>query len=243
MLSTVKCSECSGRLEGNMTVCPFCGSRQEIDLRKVNFRDLGTDKALPCPDCENSLNIIEFDTDPTIRIERCSGCFGMFFNPGELEALVESKTNDFVWLDKTRINGISENYGYNHEVIYLKCPMCSERMSHINFGGSSGVILDQCGTHGVWLQGGELKRLMEWWPAGGKHLYQQNEQERIAKLAALRLPPTGSKMKRSPSSDIDWTVLDAVDRDRPLLDTGNTTLDTITLIGHALIGILTGISD
>jgi hypothetical protein len=44
--------------------------------------------------------------------------------------------------------------------------MSGERMSHLNFGGSSGVVIDSCGTHGVWLQSTELRQLMEWWRAG-----------------------------------------------------------------------------
>ena len=179
-----------------MTVCPFCGTRQDIDLRKIHFRDLGEEKSMPCPDCETPLGVIECDTDPSIRIERCEKCLGMFFNPGELETLVEHGTNAFVWLDKERLQGISENYGYNHEVVYLRCPMCRERMSHVNFGGRSGVIIDRCGTHGFWLQSGELRRLMEWWSAGGKHIHQQNEQEKIAHLRQHHLPPMGSDMGR-----------------------------------------------
>lgn len=39
-------------------------------------------------------------------------------------------------------------------------------MSPINFAGRSGMVLDRCGARGVWLEGSELRRLMEWWRAG-----------------------------------------------------------------------------
>jgi Zn-finger nucleic acid-binding protein len=167
-----------------MTFCPFCGVRQEVNLRDIHFRDLGTDAALPCPHCETALDVIEFDTEPEMRIERCTTCFGMFFNPGELEALLDARTNPLVWLDPVQLNRIAMDYGNDHKVIYRKCPMCSERMSHLHFGGNSGVILDRCGTHGVWLEGSELKRLTEWWRAGGKLIYQQHEAERVKRLRA-----------------------------------------------------------
>ena len=32
---------------------------------------------------------------------------------------------------------------YEREIFIQKCPMCGERMSHVNFGGRSGV--DRCG--------------------------------------------------------------------------------------------------
>lgn len=178
----MKCKECSGRLEGVMTFCPYCGVRQDIDLRQIHFRDLGADESLPCPVCETALNVVAFDTEPEVRVERCPTCFGSFFNPGELEFLLEQKTNPFVWIDLQQIEQIATDFGYQHEIIYRKCPMCAERMSHLNFGGSSGAILDQCGTHGLWVEGGELRRLMEWWRAGGKHIHQQAEMKRAGQL-------------------------------------------------------------
>lgn len=189
----MKCEHCGGRLEGNLTQCPFCGTRQDIDLKGVHFRDLGHEGSLPCPGCEATLGVIEFDTDPAIRIERCGSCLGLFFNPGELEALLAARTNPIVWLDRQRLDEIKANYGFNHEVVYLKCPICRERMSHHNFGHESGVILDRCGVHGYWLQGGELKRLLEWWHAGGKVIYQERQpghralmRENSRRTAALR---------------------------------------------------------
>ncbi|MCW1883348.1 zf-TFIIB domain-containing protein [Luteolibacter flavescens] len=178
----MKCTSCSGRLQGTMTFCPFCGVRQDVNLRQIHFRDLGTDESLPCPHCSTALDVIEFDTEPKIRIERCTTCFGTFFNPGELESLLDAQTNPLVWLDPTQLNQIAIDFAHEREIVYLKCPMCAERMSHLNFGGHSGVIVDRCGTHGVWLEGSELRRLTEWWRAGGKLIYQQHEAARAKRL-------------------------------------------------------------
>jgi Zn-finger nucleic acid-binding protein len=225
-----------------MMVCPFCGSRQDIDLRKVHFRDLGSDASLSCPDCRTALNVIEIDTDPAMTIERCPACVGMFFNHGELEKLLEENTSEVILLDKQQLSGIAEHFGHEHEVLYLQCPMCHERMSHRNFGGSSGVILDHCGTHGMWVQGGELRRLLEWWAAGGKHLHQQNEQERVAKLNALRLPPAGSAMSgRRTSSGVDWSVLDTPNHDPWTHE--SIVPAAIEVAAHAIFGILSHFSD
>jgi Zn-finger nucleic acid-binding protein len=62
-------------------------------------------------------------------------------------------------------------------------------MSPHNFGGKSGVILDRCGTHGFWLDGGEYRRLAEWWRAGGKLIYQDNEAERTHWLRERKSNP------------------------------------------------------
>jgi len=179
---TMKCANCGGRLDGQMTFCPYCGVRQDIDLRQMNFHDLGEDEKLPCPVCSTPLRVIELNIEPKLRIERCNTCFGMFFNPGELEALLESQINPLVWLDQAQLNQLAADLGHDSEVVYRKCPICAERMSRLNFGGHSGVILDCCGTHGVWMEGSELRRLTEWWRAGGKLIYQQHEAERAQQL-------------------------------------------------------------
>lgn len=216
----MKCTSCGGRLEGKMTFCPFCGVRQDVDLRQVHFRDLGVDESLPCPCCATPLDVIEFETEPVIRIERCTTCHGMFFNPGEIEALLNAQTNPLVWLDPVQIEQIATDFGYHHEVVYRRCPMCAERMSHLNFAGRSGVILDRCGTHGVWLEGSELRRLTGWWRAGGKLIYQQHEAERVKNLYGT---PEASRPRHmtgtteSPDTPESWTWNSPVDTTKTTL--------------------------
>ena len=41
----------------------------------------------------------------------------------------------------------------------------------------SGVIVDKCKEHGIWLDGGELRQLMDWIKAGGQILQQQTQSE------------------------------------------------------------------
>ncbi len=220
----MKCTSCGGRLEGAMTFCPYCGLRQDIDLRQIHFRDLGQDASLPCPSCESALSVIEVETEPPMRVERCNDCHGMFFNPGKLEALLNSQTHPLVWLDNVQMNQIGEDFGFSHEVVYRKCPMCSERMSHINFAGHSGVILDRCGTHGVWLEGGELRRLTEWWRAGGKLVFQQNEAEKTKRRYQQKTPTQGNNTRTpDPSGPIisggSGGMFDATDVFAAVVDT------------------------
>lgn len=233
---SVKCSSCGGKLEGAMTFCPFCGVRQDVNLRQIHFRDLGANASFPCPHCVTPLDVIEFDTTPAMQIERCTTCFGMFFNPGELEFLLDAQTNPLVWLDPVQLNQIAADFGHSHDVVYRKCPMCSERMSPLNFGGHSGVILDRCGTHGLWLEGSELRRLTEWWRAGGKLIYQQHEAERVTRFykpPAEARKPASMVTTESPPPDKsgEWKY--------PGEGAGGTTLDILTIVG----GILTWIAD
>lgn len=212
-----------------MTFCPFCGVRQDVNLRQIHFRDLGSDASLPCPHCSIPLGVIEFDTEPKIRIERCGTCYGTFFNPGELEALLEAQTNPLVWLDPAQLNQIAADFAHDREIVYHKCPMCSERMSHLNFGGRSGVIVDRCGTHGVWLEGSELRRLTEWWRAGGKLIYQQHEAERAKKLYA----PMEENRRKALMVTTESPRYDPSDNPKGL-DAG----DVLTIVGGLLAAFL-----
>ena len=182
MLTLVKCQNCGGRLEGAMKFCPYCGVRPDIDLRQVNFRDLGHNAAMPCPCCKSALDVIEFDFQPPVTIERCTTCHGLFFNPGELELILEAQVNPVIWLDLQQLGEFDAIHAQNLPPRYRKCPSCDERMSQTVFGGRSGVIIDRCGTHGLWLDGGDLHRITEWWRAGGKLIYQQNEQDKTKRL-------------------------------------------------------------
>ena len=162
-----------------MAFCPYCGVRQNIDLRQINFRDIDTRKPMACPSCETRLGAVEIMAgEKPVRIERCESCQGLFFNPGELELLLDMQSHEIVWLDSQQIDAMAATFSNDGEVVYRKCPLCSERMSPHNFGGRSGVLLDRCGTHGFWLDGGEFRRLAEWWRAGGRLIYQKNEEDR-----------------------------------------------------------------
>ncbi len=208
----MKCTQCGSRLEGPLTFCPSCGVRPDVDLRQLHFRDLGTNPDLACPSCSRALHVLEIDTLPPMHIERCDECHGLFFNPGELEAALEAQSPPIAWIDTAQIGRIATDFDQPREVAYRPCPVCRELMGHRNFGGRSGVIVDRCGTHGVWLQGSQLRRLAEWWRAGGRHLHQQDERERAqrqrAPAAEARRPRmTGTTESAPPPADSDWHIL------------------------------------
>ena len=68
-------------------------------------------------------------------------------------------------------------------------------MNRVNYGVKSGVIIDRCKNHGVWLDGGELRHLMEWMKMGGKLLDQDRKEqlkmEELKKLEEQRRNPQG----------------------------------------------------
>jgi Zn-finger nucleic acid-binding protein len=179
------CSNCSAPLPPNSIQCDYCGSRNDTDLTEVHYyttHEIESERI--CPRCNISLRTIDLKVNGKFLIERCDECLGLFFDPGELEALLEATVSNVFTIKREQLDNInatmrSDGYG----VSYIKCPICSKIMNRVNFGTKSGVIVDRCRDHGVWLDGGELRHLFEWMKAGGK-LLQQERQEQLQKAEA-----------------------------------------------------------
>nr|WP_281412593.1 zf-TFIIB domain-containing protein [Geomobilimonas luticola] len=109
-------------------------------------------------------------------------------------------TNVFA-VDRSRLDTISTARRSNdYGVSYVKCPVCAKIMNRINFGTKSGVIVDRCKEHGVWLDGGELRHLFEWMKAGGKLLDQERQEER-KKAEAEREREERNRIARIPEGN------------------------------------------
>jgi Zn-finger nucleic acid-binding protein len=117
--------------------------------------------------------------DGTFLIERCDRCFGLFFDPGELEATLAAEGTRIFQIDYQRLSALAQEFRHDDfPIAYLKCPLCGTLMNRVNFGRSSGVVIDQCKNHGIWLDGGELRHLIEWTKAGGMMLKVDDEKRK-----------------------------------------------------------------
>ncbi|NVN90855.1 MAG: zf-TFIIB domain-containing protein [Desulfuromonadales bacterium] len=177
-----RCSSCNAPLPDGSPRCDYCGSRNDIDLKGIHFYTTHeNDSPRICPRCDVKLKTIDLKLNGTFLIDRCDQCLGLFFDPGELEALLEATVSNVFLIDKTGLDGINlHRQPEQYAISYIKCPVCSQLMNRVNFGVRSGVIVDRCKAHGVWLDGGELRHLFEWMKLGGK-LLDQEHQEQIKK--------------------------------------------------------------
>jgi Zn-finger nucleic acid-binding protein len=180
-----KCSNCSAPLPLNSIQCDYCGSRNDIDLKGVHYYTSHVSESERiCPRCGIRLETIDLKISGKFLIERCDQCLGLFFDPGELEAVLQATVSNVFTVNNSQLDSVntmmrSNDYG----VTYIKCPVCAKLMNRVNFGAKSGVIVDRCRDHGVWLDGGELRHLFEWMKAGGK-LLDQERQEQLKKAEA-----------------------------------------------------------
>ncbi len=196
------CSGCSAPLPPNSITCEYCGSRNDVDLKNIHYYTTHQcESKRTCPRCELPLITIDLKLNGTFLIERCDDCLGLFFDPNELETLLEVTVTNVFTIDKGRLDNTSPLNKKEYSAIYIKCPVCYKIMNRVNFGIKSGVIVDRCKEHGVWLDGGELRNLFEWMKAGGKLLQQereeqqkkedQREQDRLKRAAQMQTDAVG----------------------------------------------------
>lgn len=174
-----RCSNCNAPLSPGSLICAYCNNRNDIDLRGIHYHTTHVpDAPRTCPRCAVRLKSLDLKLHGRFLLDRCEQCFGLFFDPGELEALLEAMVGNVFGIDHAGLAAINEQRKLNrYPVAYLKCPVCTQLMHRVNFGAKSGVIVDRCKTHGIWLDGGELRQLMEWVKLGGSLLERERREQ------------------------------------------------------------------
>lgn len=163
------CQHCSAPLLAHTNICQYCNVRNDIDLQaNYSFNIKNNSSHCICPHCQHALQSVTVDIIPPLNIERCSNCFGLFFPTDSLETLLQHSLQTTQELSLQKIDIINrERYPKKQSVKYIKCPNCQNFMQRTLFAKKSGVIIDRCRHHGIWLDNGELTHLIEWTKAGG----------------------------------------------------------------------------
>ena len=105
-----------------------------------------------CPVCKEPLIVLELDQ---IEIDYCANCGGIWLDSGELELLLESKTEREKLMASFKEDTASKEKSYS-------CPICGKRMSKILVGDNEQVLVDKCrNDHGIWFDKGELNSVIE----------------------------------------------------------------------------------
>lgn len=185
------CTNCGAPLPARTIRCPFCSTLNDIDLRGQVTLSRGSSKR-PCPRCKVEMVAVMLGVaGQQVEIDQCKGCQGLFFDPGELETILDGLETQATAVDHRQLLTLIEQETPTddfQQVAYAPCPDCAKLMNRRSYGQRSGVIVDDCREHGVWLDGGELRRLIRWTQAGGRrhHVEQELEKRQMnAKLAAM----------------------------------------------------------
>ena len=111
---------------------------------------------MDCPRCEGKLVARKYEG---IEIDTCNTCEGDWLDLEELLHIVENEEEPIS--REIAIKTLSQAFAgipsEEHDVDEL-CPHCKTKMKPVNYTYSSGIIIDQCRDHGVWLDKGELEK-------------------------------------------------------------------------------------
>ena len=163
-----KCKHCSAPLPTKSIICEYCGVRNDIELKKKSVGTKLPKSKRTCPDCLIYLNSIDIGKNNRFIIEKCERCFGLFFDNHELERLLEQSVDKSYWIDHNKLHSLLQHPLHKDKLIYRRCPECNKLMQRKNYLNRSGIIMDTCRDHGLWLDAGELKQMQEWTALGGK---------------------------------------------------------------------------
>lgn len=202
----LKCGRCGGALRADASKCDYCGGEFTLEERGLSgvcpqcFARLLKDARycmecgvliLPqalkavregavCPRCKGALR--SRAVGKTSFVE-CGSCAGLWLAQEDMEAICETAdTQELVSraiADAVPTRPVDPTRG----ATYVPCPTCKSLMTRRNFGGSSGVLIDLCRGHGVWLDHKELERILAFVRRGGLLQARQREVERLKREA------------------------------------------------------------
>lgn len=146
-----QCVRCKKSFSDKRKLCPFCNMPHARPPTKT---------ILSCPKCKVALKPEVFRK---IELDVCPSCSGMWLDTLDFEQLTSEKD---VYTDP-RTSTHYDRLPLETPVRYRECLRCSDVMTRLNFGSISGVMIDVCADHGVWLDEHELTRLRNFIASGG----------------------------------------------------------------------------
>ena len=178
-LATVTCPSCFAPMFVGSRFCSHCGA-------EATRTQLDDDRSLVCPRCLEDMPAIALG--PT-HVHECSACGGLWLDPVSMQKLCDAREEHAAVVSALAAR-IPRSASSPETVRYVPCPSCKKLMNRVNFAKSSGVVIDVCKAHGVWLDRGELERVMGFVESGGLAASRDRERERLVeeqqKLLAMQ---------------------------------------------------------
>jgi len=184
------CAECGNTIEGQgacqicesqtlkvslnveTMICKSCGNEVADELHcPICQAGHGTgEHASVCPQCDVAL--VEQDWEG-VRVLQCTECSGSFFPPRALETTLDKLRAACAIPDYASVvQEFKDRFQRKtpQALRYRGCPVCGEIMVRRNYGRVSGVIIDICGPHGIWVDQAAFVGLTDFVSRGGEVL-------------------------------------------------------------------------
>jgi Zn-finger nucleic acid-binding protein len=167
-LTSIGCPACFSPMFAGMEFCPQCGAKAA--------REDG-DAVLPCPGCQSNMRAIRVgDT----ALFECAECGSTWLESDTFTALCADREAHGAIADLLGPKTVAVTPTTTRAVRYVSCPSCAKIMNRENFGHRSGVIVDVCKGHGVWLERGELHSVLAFVDGGGLERARRLDDDRCA---------------------------------------------------------------
>jgi Zn-finger nucleic acid-binding protein len=182
------CPGCSARLCAGARFCMECGL--EIQPQRLSaLRD-----GVACPRCRGALRVREIGSASAIE---CASCAGLWIAQAQLDALCTRAESEELAAQALGFDSAAPAAAPLAREGYIPCLSCGELMLRKNFGGTSGVVVDLCKHHGVWLDHRELARVLAYVRGGGLVRAREREVARLEReaeraRASAQAPQLGS---------------------------------------------------
>jgi Zn-finger nucleic acid-binding protein len=209
-LATVTCPSCFAPMFVGSRFCTRCGA-------EVKRADLDDGEALPCPRCKEDLHAIGLGST---AVHECSACGGLWVDPESLQKLCNARDEHAAVVSALAARVPTAQVAPD-TVKYVPCPKCKKFMNRVNFAKTSGVVMDVCKADGVWLDRGELQRVIDFVEHGGLEASRARERERLVyeqqRLASMQqaasagVPQvTFTASRNAPDTPLDRLLQDAI---------------------------------
>jgi Zn-finger nucleic acid-binding protein len=194
MYETKNCDHCGKNINAALMICPFCGGHIKDKTGDIQPRcprckkplvtythnneaarsaqDSNEDKNPPPLQGEGRGRDGVFSSD---KYELCPACGGLWLDRGKFR--MATRESDVYREESLIINEYVKKPAQD-TVTYVPCVRCGKRMNRKNFAKISGVIIDECGNHGVWLDAGEIEKIRHFIADGGLERVQDREIEK-----------------------------------------------------------------
>jgi Zn-finger nucleic acid-binding protein len=115
------------------------------------------------PECPRCRLPLEQHVHENEEVDLCRQCGGLWLDRRDFKrATRESSVYRNADLDKEFVRTPP-----NDPMQYIPCVRCGQVMNRKNFARISGVIIDECTHHGVWLDAGEMEKIRLFIADGG----------------------------------------------------------------------------
>jgi len=203
----LKCSNCGGLLVRDAQACGYCGAEITLEERRLSavcpgcFARMAADAkycmecgiaieaqalmALPedaqCPRCEGSMRARAVGS---ANVSECARCGGLWLTEEDFRRVCEHSDEQELASRALTLSEPSRRAASEVKVRYLPCVVCKDLMVRRNYSGRSGIIIDVCRNHGVWLDHAELEGILAFIRSGGLDRARELQLERLKEREA-----------------------------------------------------------